>query len=55
MEMAIAKAALASLNGAGKAPSVAQRLKAVALRSVADDLFQVAMALMEARAAKLSG
>jgi hypothetical protein len=30
--------------------SAAQRFKTVALRAVADDLFQIAMALMKARA-----
>ena len=45
-----ARAALDALAGFGSPPSTAQRFKAVALRAVADDLFQIAMGLMKARA-----
>ena len=50
MEASNARAALDALAGIGLPVSTAQRFKAVALRAVADDLFQISMTLMKARA-----
>lgn len=50
MEASNSRAALAALTGIGLDPSTGQRLRAVAMRAVADDLFQIAMGLMNSRA-----
>lgn len=50
MEVNNARTALDALAGIGPAVSAGQRFKAVAVRAVADDLFQIAMAMMKARA-----
>jgi hypothetical protein len=55
MEQALSKAALRSLQGDGAPPTEEQRRQAHELRCRADDLFQLAMHEMSARAAKLRG
>jgi hypothetical protein len=55
MEQALSRAALRSLQGEGAPPTEEQRQQAHALRTQADDLFQLAMNEMSMRASKLRG
>jgi len=50
VEQALTRASLAALEGRGEPPSVRERERAHRLRHTADDLFQLAMAEMKARA-----
>lgn len=51
LEQALSKASLAALEGHGEPPASQERERAQDLRHTADDLFQLAMHELEARAA----
>lgn len=53
LEQQISRAALAALAGHGEAPAPDDMAKARRLRALADDLFAVAMAALQARAREL--
>jgi hypothetical protein len=55
MEQALSRAALRALQGDGPSPTEQERQQAHELRSTADDLFQLAMTELAARAARLRG
>jgi hypothetical protein len=50
MEQALTRASLEALEGRGEPPSAQERAQAHKLRRAADDLFQLAMEEMRARA-----
>jgi hypothetical protein len=50
MEQLVTRESLLALEGKGQAPTADDRAKAQGLRHTADDLFQLAMAVMDAKA-----